>query len=174
MPEPRSDSLFHSYYKSSEQFDYFMLGLTGAVVAYLAQNVPVSRFSSPSYDIYLVAVVVLLVAVYCGFRRIEISNVCKRLNAKALHLAEKRGKLKEALKNLMPGGSILNSETGETHTEPEIITMIDEISESLPKGEAALKEQQNRSLRFYKMRNRMFFAGVVGVLIAKTVGPYVG
>jgi hypothetical protein len=73
-----------------------MLGLTGAIVAYMAQNVPVSRLSSPSYDIYLLAVLALLSAVYSGFRRIEVANVCKRLNARTLHLAEKRGKLKEA------------------------------------------------------------------------------
>ena len=166
--------MFHSYYKSSEQFDYFMLGLTCAIVAYLAQNVPVSRFNSASYDIYLIAIIALLSAVFCGFRRIEIANVCKRLNAKTLHLAEKRGRLKEALNNVTPGCSILNAETGETHTVAQMMEMIDEISRSLPKGETALKNQQSRSHRYYKMRNQLFFVGVIGVFVAKVAGPYVG
>src|SRR5947207_12477853 len=174
MSEPRSDSLFHSYYRSSEQFDYFMLGLTGAIVAYMSSDLPVSRLTSPSYDIYLLAVLALLSAVYSGFRRIEVGNVCKRLNATALHLAEKRGKLKEALNKVKPGASVINAGTGETHTEKQMLEMIDEISRSLPKGEQVLKEQQARSLRYYKMRNRLFFVGVIGVFVGKVASPYLG
>jgi hypothetical protein len=72
---------------------------------------------------------------------------------------------------MKPGTSMINAETGETHTEKQMLEMIDEISRTLPKGEQVLKEQQARSLRYYKMRNRLFFVGVIGVFVGKVASP---
>src|SRR5438105_12084052 len=128
MAELGSDTLFHASYKAGQQFDYFMLGVISAIVAYIAQNVQPRTFTSASYDVYLVSVVALLLALYCGIARIEQSNVYRQLNAKLLHLAEKRGKATEALQNLAPGASVLNTETGESHTGAQMSEMIAEIS----------------------------------------------
>jgi len=174
MPDTRSDSLFHASFKAAQQFDYFMLGMIGAMVAYIAQNVEPRTFNSPSYDIYIVAVIALLLALYCGIARIERSNLYRQLNAKSLHLAEKRGKLTEALQQVQLGGSVLNTETGESHTAPEIIAMIRDISDELPKGQRALHKVAASSLSFYKWRTRLFLFGVTGVFVAKVLAAYIG
>jgi hypothetical protein len=174
MPETRSDSLFHASFKAAQQFDYFMLGMIGAIVAYIAQNVEPRTFNSPSYDIYIVAVIALLLALYCGIARIERSNLYRQLNAKSLHLAEKRGKLTEALQQVQLRGSVLNTETGENHTVPEIVAMIKDISNELPGGRKAMDRASASSLSFYKWRTRLFLFGVTGVFVAKVLSAYIG
>ena len=48
MSEARSDTLHHSYHKSSEQFDYFMMAIITAIVAYIVKEIPPSKLTSVS------------------------------------------------------------------------------------------------------------------------------
>lgn len=172
MAEKRSDTLFHDFYKSAEQFDYFMLGLVSAIVAYIVQNVTTGSLLSPSYVFQLLSVTSLLFAMFFGIIRLEKSMVCRRLNAKLLDSVEKRGAYTKAIGEGMR--EMLNASTGVVYTRLQLQNEIARITESLPEGEKMLEKTQKESLTYYKLRNRCFLFGVVGVYASKVAGPYIG
>jgi len=173
MAEHRSDSLLDAHLKSAEQFDYFILAIISAIVAYLAQNGGAGRISSPSYDIYLVSVVLLLIAMHCGFMRIERSIACNQINAKLLHAVEKRGVLKRALSEPQTE-TILSGGTGDAMTRAEAGDEILRLGAELPKRQAKLAEVKESSDFYYQLRNRLFFLALVALFGARVAAPYIG
>ena len=110
MTEPGSDSVYRAHMRSAEQFDYFVLAIISATTAYLVQNATAGRFSSPSYDLYLASISCLLLAMVCGFVRIEKSIVCKQLRAKVIQFTENRAALKQSMNEV--DSEILYASTG--------------------------------------------------------------
>jgi hypothetical protein len=60
-----------SWYESAEKFDYFMAGLAGAVLGYVAPTVKLQEvgFNGPTFE--LVSMFVFLLALVAGLKRIE-------------------------------------------------------------------------------------------------------
>jgi hypothetical protein len=74
MSTERSDALFKSWRESTEKFDYFMLGVLGALCAYVAQGYKPARIGINSGTAELIALLLLVLAAVLGFRRIEATN----------------------------------------------------------------------------------------------------
>jgi len=173
MTASRSDTLFLEHNKSQEQFDYFIVAIISGVVSYLGQHFIVSRFTSPSYDISVAAIISLLLSLYCGFMRIETSLVCKRLNAKLLHFAETKGKLMESFQSITTA-TFLNAATGEVVTREQARSEIARFTDEIPKGNIALTKTSENSLLYYKLRNRLFLFGFVAMIVSRILSPYIG
>ena len=172
MAEQRSDAVHADYRKSSEQFDYFALGLISAIVAYLAQNVTVSLFSSFCYDIYLLSLAMLLASMCYGFWRLEQSIVCTLINHTVLYCAESKGELVSAVSKGIPSTGVLNTATGQLYGPQDISKRIAHYGNEMVVKEKELEEAQAKAFWYYKVRNRLFIGGFVGVLVAKILTPY--
>ncbi len=75
--------------------------------------------------------------------------------------------------NEMGSGTMVNAETGGVLTKEGAINEITYLTEELPKGNAVINQTQAESLKYYKLRNRFFLFGFVGVFLAKIASPYI-
>lgn len=87
--EPRSIQVHKNYSDAREKFDYFILALIVAVLAYLGKDVRFEEIGSNISTIYLIALFVFAVAAVSGFKRIEYSIEFHRLNHLSLDALEK-------------------------------------------------------------------------------------
>jgi hypothetical protein len=172
MSEPRSDELFHSINKSEEQFDYYILALLTAIVGYFAKDGPISGFKSPSFDIYLVSMTLILLAIYFSFIKLEQTQLAKKFNAVLLSLNEQRGQFMKGLSQTEAGYVMLNEYTGHVYNHEKAAERIKKITEQLPHGKEKMEAAAKLSLRYYKLRNRFFLAGFIGIVVSKIVTPY--
>src|ERR1700709_562335 len=111
MSENRSDALFFKAFEMSEKYDYFVTSVISAVAAYSIQNLPKGSLATPSFDIYIIGLLVLLGTMGIAFKYLEEINKCRHTNALLLHAAETRGKLRQAVAS--GGQSFHNEETGD-------------------------------------------------------------
>lgn len=71
---------------ASSKLDYFTLGATLAICAYLAQTNPYSKLGINKETFMLVSLLIFAVSAVCGFKRLEV--VVRALRANALALKE--------------------------------------------------------------------------------------
>jgi hypothetical protein len=85
--ERPADFLFKAHRESSEKFDYFVCGVSGALFAYLGQKfdgtTPILAFSFE-----LAALGALATSFYYGLKRIELSITCLGGNYRQAEAAE--------------------------------------------------------------------------------------
>jgi len=174
MSEKRSDALLHSAHKSQEQFDYFIMALISALVAYYSKEIPASKFSSISYDCYLASFSLLLLAMYCGFIRIEVSILNKRNNGRLLDVAEKKAAYVTTYYKMKDDELVPRLETGETLTKGQVKLLIETLDSRVPEMQRALDETSSEMFSYYTWRNRLFLFGFLGLFAAKVVAPYLG
>ena len=70
--------------EAATKFDYFILGVTLAICAYLAQTNPYAALSANKETFLLGSLLVFAASAICGFKRIESSIAMLRMNAAAL------------------------------------------------------------------------------------------
>jgi len=70
--------------EAASKLDYFILGVTLAICAYLAQTNPYARLGVNTETFLLGALLVFASSVVCGFKRIEATIKALRMNAFAL------------------------------------------------------------------------------------------
>lgn len=70
--------------EAASKLDYFILGVTLAICAYLAQTNPYSQFGANKETFLLGSLLVFAASAICGFKRIESTIAALRMNAAAL------------------------------------------------------------------------------------------
>jgi len=152
--EKRSLLAYEHYRESEQRFEYFILGLSVALVAYVAQSAKPERLGLSPYTLTLLSVLLIVASIIFGFTRIALMILAKRLNHDILHLGEKRGQLVPAR-----GTSVLNRDSGEQLTPKQIEQELNEMVVA-------------RMRRYYPWRNWLLLAGFLGLLLAKVLGAY--
>ena len=159
----------YEHYRESEQrFEYFILGLSVALVAYVAQTTKPQRLGLSPYTIELFSILLIVASIIFGFMRVALMILAKRINHEILHFGEKRGQLIPAR-----GTSVLNRDSGEQLTAHEIEQELNEIEIMLPARQKQFDKVAAKSLRYYRWRNWLLFIGFLGLLLAKVLGAYV-
>ena len=169
MTHERSDRAWEAYLRASDKFDYFVLGIAGALTAYLGERLNLSPLGWNSSTIQLASVVSLGASMYAGFRRIEWGVVAVGANHRQLHHGEAAGALVDIAQQ---SDALLNIATGDI----------------LPRGEALLRAQQHkldanamkqpidravvRAERAYRWRNLLLFLGILLLVAAKVFEAY--
>ncbi len=169
MATKRSDGLYESWRSSTEKFDYFVLGVLGALCAYISQNYRPERIGINPGTLELIALLVLVLGVFFGFRRVEATNQSLHINHNLLHSYERRGNLSEVLEK----GMGINRETGEIYTPEFAKSEISTLNVKIQKIEPMLKGSQSKAKRYYKLRNHSMFIGFILLLLAKLYSAYV-
>jgi hypothetical protein len=70
--------------EAANKLDYFILGVTLAICAYLAQTNPYAQLGVNKETFLLGSLLVFAASAICGFKRIESSIAALRMNAAAL------------------------------------------------------------------------------------------
>src|ERR1035441_3509500 len=115
MSDERSIITHGHYQKAAQQFDYLVTGATGALCTYILQTFRPKRIDLSPYTLELLALAVLILSVYLGFRMIEGKVTLLGQNAEWLRFNERRGALMAALPNIHLS-PMVNTETGELFT----------------------------------------------------------
>jgi hypothetical protein len=84
--DPRVTALDDHYYKGNLTFDQFVLGATLAASAYLAQTLKYGMLGWNESTLLLIPLIVLGVAAWLGFKRLECTIHLLKVNARYLEL----------------------------------------------------------------------------------------
>jgi hypothetical protein len=164
--ERRSDSIVESHQESSEKFDYFMSGVTGALFAYLGQALDYSSHWIAFWT-GMATLGALAVSFYYGLKRIELAVTLKggdirtnRANEDIQYLTERMFK-----KEMIFRG-------GERITEEMACQIVDDARQEISQTNKTLKVWGDIALKLYRKRNLWLFIGF-GLLISERILKFV-
>jgi hypothetical protein len=158
MTIERSDHLYDQWLEGSQKFDYFVAGVTLALIGYL------SSASSATITLgwnvgtlHLVSLAVLLLAAVCSVKHLEAVVTTLGAMHYRVHLEESFRQLTEAA---VAGGPHVNVSTGDVLTGPDLSKRTEELSQRA----AATTEHQDkwiaRTTLWYRCRNWLLIAGL--------------
>ena|SRR5205085_4555042 len=101
---------YDNYQQGSQRFEYFLLGLCVALAVYAGQTLRPQRFGLNSYIADIGAILLLIVCVALGLRRVEKIIAFHAANLRLLEFKERRAAL---AKFMLEGGSRINPQTSE-------------------------------------------------------------
>ena len=167
--ETRSLIAYNYWRESTQRFDYFVTGLIGAGVAYIAQSyVPQKLGLNPS-TLELLSLLILLSSFLCAFKRIEaIAESFKwmshRLNATETFAGITEAQSKFPLFQDVKSGQVYNAVTAEQEKQKKRMA-----------GEKAgmmIDKFVKQSVTMYQWRNRLLFGGFILLLTSKVLAAY--
>lgn len=169
MPTERSDTAYGYWRESSEKFDYFVAGVSGALTAYIGQHIRPIPLGINAGTFELLALVLLVASVVMSFKRIEIQmSIFKGIHAR-LYAEEARGSMVEAAMK----GPGLNVATGDVFAPDQML----EVAEFHRAHAAEMKEILDklvvRSGRYYTWRNRLLLNGFAVLVFSRILPAYI-
>ena len=165
----RSIEVFKSVTESQQKFDYFLLGLTTALFAYVGEKFSPQAFSFSPNTCELLALMFFLISIFASIKRLTLDIEIKINNFTQLHLSEKRGAIKEALAT--PGPKI-NVESGDM-LDPEMAALeVEFIEEHIPKVEKQMQKGQDWSGTASLIRNWSLSIGLILLGFSKLLGVF--
>lgn len=157
------DKSYHRWHEATQKLDYFILGILGALVAYLAQGLgPVTIGANPS-TVELVSVLLFLSSMVAGFRRVECTNMCLGGIYRRLQAEERMRSLQEASNKGIP----YHTFTFRAVTPDEFAQIHKEISLEREAGIREFAEWAPAALRWYLLRNAFMALGIVALVASK-------
>ena len=169
MTTERSDKVFDNWRQATEKFDYFVLGVTGALCAYISQAYKPTKLGFNPDTLELLALILLVCSAIVGFRRIERSIEVTLLNHRLLRANEERG----VLVSKAQSGPLVNESTGDILSPQMVQQHIQEISAAMPKLRNQVDLASAAASRAYHTRNWLILVGFGVLMFAKVWSAYV-
>lgn len=169
MSTERSDQLHHAATQAATNFDYFMAGLCTALLGYLIPTLKPGPLGWNPGTLEVGSVVLLLGASLSALKRLENTVLVLNLNAKMLYHQEMAGSLVDGS---MGVNLLLNQSTGEMFSPKEAGLRASEHSRL---GEAARElayKAADSTLIWYQLRNWLFMASLVLLLVSRVWSGY--
>ena len=164
----RSLLAYENWNRAQEKFDYFILGVIGALCAYLTQNLNPSALGLNPATAELLAVVFLMSSAIIGFLRVETGITIFSINHKQLSLSEKKG----GLVSNFQGAPLLNEETGQVFTAQQIVNELEVIDKAAPLLKSEIERLCEKSVFLYKLRNYFLLIGFSLLVLSKLWAAY--
>lgn len=169
MAEERSLIAVERAHQGSQRFDYFVLGVSIALCAYIGQTISPQKLGWSPNSLEVASVIFLIISAFCGFKRIEARIRMDELNHEILDAYEKRGRL---VSHGVTGRPFINQSTGDVLGPSELQEKKADIEKALPRFHADLAKVHERSENLYRWRNRLLAVGFIGLFLAKVLLPY--
>jgi hypothetical protein len=169
MTTERSDKLYTTWRDSTEKFDYFILGVTGALCAFISQTYKPVKIGVNAGTLEVIALLILVFAVIAGFRRLEKTLLITAINHQELHANEARGGM---VANLKPAQNILNQATGQIYSPEAAATRIAALTKSIEQLQQQVAPVERAAERHYHVRNYLTLIGFLLVVAAKVWSAY--
>lgn len=87
----RSVVTYEHYRDAAQRFEYFILGISGALCAYIGQHLTPQKLGLTPYGLELFSLLLLVGSVFVSFKRMEKVIACHGLNHRLLSLYEHVG-----------------------------------------------------------------------------------
>ena len=169
MTTERSDKVFDNWRQGIEKFDYFVLGVTGALCAYISQTYKPEKLGFNPGTLELLSLVLLVCAAIAGFKRVETTIEITRLNHRALRANEERG----VLISKSPSQALLNESTGDILSPQMVQQHLNDLARAISNLDLQIKNAQSSALLSYHIRNLLILVGFIALVLAKTLSAYV-
>mgnify|MGYP001470161497 CR=1 FL=1 len=159
---------YDTWRAAADKFDYFVLGLTGAVCAYISQHISPKPIGFTPNTLEMLALILLLTSMVAGFRRIEKSIV---IHSVTYQLMEREGFTREARNNLEK--RIVDPDNGKVLFGDEAKNLVAKIERRIVEGKEGRDKAKRHATCTYSWRNRFLLVGVVALLASKIWSAYV-
>lgn len=169
MPTDRSDKLHAEWRAATEKFDYFILGVTCALSAFIGQGYRPERLGLNPAALELVALLVFVLAVVAGFRRIEKTLLVTVLNSRELHAFEARGGM---VAKMQSGQTLINEATGQFFSSEQAAARVVELTKTIKETQPVLEAAKSAAYRHYRLRNSLLLLGFLLLLSARIWSAY--
>jgi len=169
MADSRSIEVYRGIRDAQQKLDYFLLGLSSALFAYVGGQYQPMPISFSQNTVELISLGLIFVSIMAGFKRIDFNISIMKLNFQKLDMSERRAELNKAL--AMPG-HVLNTDTGGYLDTNEAAYMLQLIEEYTPKVKVDLKKYTNYSSVSFDVRNWALMLGFVALGFSKILGVY--
>src|SRR5205823_9974226 len=114
--------------EASQKFEYFIVSASMGLFAYVGEKYKPARLNWSSNIVEVVAILLLLISVFLGFKRIEQFVKALRINLDVLHWGEQRGRYVSAKQK---GEEVVDLSTGNIVTIREMDRQIAILTERL-------------------------------------------
>jgi hypothetical protein len=169
MPTDRSDKLHADWKASTEKFDYFILGVVCALCAFIAQGYKPAKLGINPSTLEFVALLVFVLAVVAGFRRIERTLQVTLLNHQVLHAYEARGGM---VSKMSEGRTLINEATGQLFSPEQAQARVAELTKSIQELKPLLESAKARAHVYYTRRNGLSLTAFLLLLSARVWSAY--
>lgn len=168
MAIERSDKLFEAARDAQQKFDYFVLGIVGALCAFIGQSFKPGELGVNPSTLEFASLLMLVGSAVAGFLRVEGTNQLMRMNAQYLRMQEEKGMMTPTL-----GSPVRNSATGEIYLAQEIASKLGALEEVIPTVRAEMDKIGRATLRSYKTRNWLLLSGFLLLLFSRVWAAYI-
>jgi hypothetical protein len=169
--DDRSLIEFGYYREGLQRFEYFIVGVTLALCAYVGQTLHPEKLRLLSaYTIEVFSLALLILSAVVGFKRIESLVQHSRLNAQLLDAKEKRGAVVAAVPNTQR--LIVNEISGEALSVEQAANLMRELTGKIESLTKLMKQERRKHVALYKWRNGLLLVGFCGLVLSKILAPY--
>ena len=167
----RSLTEFGYYREGLQRFEYFIVGFSLAVCAYVGETLHPEKLTLLSaYTIDVVSLVLLILSAGVGLKRIKSLAQTSRLNGQLLDAIEKRGAVMTAKPNYE--GVIVVKYPGRLLTSEEAANWVRGLNDKIKVLHHMIETETTRAESLYKWRNRLLLTGFCGLVLSKVLTPY--
>ena len=159
------------YYQGLERFEYFIVGASLALCAYVGHTLHPEKLTFLSaYTMEVISLALLIISAGVGLKRIESLVQIRRLNGQLLDAIEKRG----AVMTTKPfsEGLIIVKNPGRLLTSEEAASWVRELNDKIQILHHMIEKETSRAESVYKWRNRLLLIGFCGLVLSKILTPY--
>lgn len=161
----QSNILFQHTREGAQRFEYFLLGISLALCAYVGQTVRPEKLGFSPYTLEVVSVVILIGSIVTGFKRIEAMIATSSLNHDVVDLQARRARLVKREPSL-------DERTGAVLNEFQMDYAISEMTRVLPGRQEALLAAVTKARRYYRLRNWLLAIGFCGLFAGRILSAY--
>ena len=154
---------------ASQRFDYFILGLSVALVAYAGKTLQPEKLGVNPYTLEVASLLVLIASIVAGFKRIEQTILAHHVRFDLLDLRQSRGMMAQGF---IEGKTRIMPERGEKWEPEDMKREIDRLDLLIPVCESKFEEVGKKGAKFYGWRNGLLICGFVGFFFSKLLIPY--
>ena len=169
MSTERSDQAYQSYIEALQKFDYFIVGVSIALVGYLGAALrPIGLGWNPA-TIELAAIASMLLSAVAGLKRIEANVSLLGASQKRLYEQEAAGALKSAA---LQGGPALNKGTGEFLSPGDLLAKAQYHEVGAEVVAKHVGRLERWSGRWYRARDLFLVLGLALLVLARLLAAY--
>ena len=168
MTTERSDKLYEASMGAQQKFDYFVLGIVGALCAFVGESFKPTPLGLNPSTLEFLSLLMLVSSAVAGFLRIQGTNQLMRMNSHYLRMQEEKGAMTSVL-----GSPIINRGTGEIFSADQVAAKVSALEEVVPTAREALDKVGRATLRTYNARNWLLLFGFLLLLLSKVWDAYV-
>ena len=169
MGTERSDVAYGHWREANEKFDYLVTGVSGALTAYIGQNIHPVRLGANPQTVEVLALSLLVASLICAFRRIEATVHLYRLQTQQLYAQEARG---SSLSATQAGGLMINQATGDIYRPQQLVQRAAEFEAAGKKLDPVIDGLIGQVTPLYHWRNRFLFSGFAMLVVARLLPAY--